>query len=156
MLHGYCRVDGGDLDLAASDILHDHVAREHGSNLIIGGQRLVRQWRVTRAEYPIVPEIDVELFLHRCFDIDFGQDAKSLGLECLDDAFYYDREASTHGLRDIILHLNTLIQFGSRLGFEIHAAGAVEQWAHSLAAMSYFASTLSQKSVLAYWQKQAT
>ena len=27
LLHGYGRVDGGDFDLAASEVLHDHVAR---------------------------------------------------------------------------------------------------------------------------------
>ena len=43
MLHGYCRVYGGDLDLAASNILHDDVTRQHRSDLVIGGQRLVRQ-----------------------------------------------------------------------------------------------------------------
>src|SRR5450756_3125183 len=81
MLHGYCRVYGGDLDLAASDILHDDVTRPHRSELVIGGQRLVRQWRVTRAEYPVLPEIEVELFLHRRFDIDFSQHAKAFGFE---------------------------------------------------------------------------
>lgn len=81
MLHGYCRVYGGDLDLAASNILHDDVTRQHRSDLVIGGQRLVRQRRVTRAEYPVLPEIEVELFLHRRFDIDFSQNAKALGFE---------------------------------------------------------------------------
>jgi hypothetical protein len=81
MLHGYCRVDGGDLDLAAAEILHDDIARQHRSDLVIGGQRLVRQRRVTRAEYPILPEIEIELFLHRRFDIDFSQNAKALGFE---------------------------------------------------------------------------
>src|SRR5664279_4156449 len=81
MLHGYCRVDSSDLDPAAADILHDDVTRQHRSDLVIGGQRLVRQRRVTRAEYPILPEIEVELFLHRRFDIDFSQNAKALGFE---------------------------------------------------------------------------
>src|SRR5664280_2842410 len=107
MLQGYCRVDGGDFDTAASDILHDHVARQHRSDLVIGGQRLMRQRRVTRAEYPILPEIEVELFLHRRFDIDFGQNAKSLGFECFDDALYRGEESPCHSLRDIVLHLNT-------------------------------------------------
>src|SRR5664280_1683272 len=81
MLHGYCRVYGGDLDPAASNILHDDVTRQHRSDLVIGGQRLVCQRRVTRAEYPVLPEIEVELFLHRRFDIDFSQNAKALGFE---------------------------------------------------------------------------
>src|SRR5450759_345290 len=80
MLHGDGRVDGGDLDAAAADILHDDVARQHRSDLVIGGQRLVRQRRVTRAEDPILPEIEVELFLHRRFDIDFSQNAKASAL----------------------------------------------------------------------------
>jgi hypothetical protein len=107
MLHGYCRVDGGDLDPAAAEILHDHVARQHRSDLVIGGQRLVRQRRVTRAEYPILPEIEVELFLHRRFDIDFSQNAKALGFQYLDDALHRGGEAPAHGLRNIVLHLNT-------------------------------------------------
>src|SRR5450759_3391651 len=81
MLHGYGRVDGGDLNPAAADILHDDVARQHRSDLVIGGQRLVRQRRVTRDEDAILPEIEVELFLHRRFDIDFSQNAKALGFE---------------------------------------------------------------------------
>ena len=36
---------------------------------------------IARAEDPIVPKIDVELFLHRLFDIDFGQNTKSFGFE---------------------------------------------------------------------------
>jgi hypothetical protein len=58
----------------------------------------MRQRRVTGAEYPIVAEIDVELFLHRRFDIDFGKDAKSLSLERLGDAIYDGGEAASHGL----------------------------------------------------------
>lgn len=81
MLHGYGRVDGGDLDLAAAEILHDHIAWQHGSDLVVGGQRLVRQRGIARAEYPIISEIDVELFLHGRFDINFGQNTKSLGFE---------------------------------------------------------------------------
>jgi hypothetical protein len=108
VFHGYCRVDGGDFDLAASDVLHDHVARKHGSDLVVRGQRLMGQRRIAGAEDPIISEIDVEFFLHRCFDIDFGQNAKSLGFERLDDAFYDGAEVSTHGLCDIVLHLNTL------------------------------------------------
>ena len=98
MLHGYCRVYGGDLDLAASNILDDDVTRQHRSDLVIGGQRLVRQRRVTRAEDPILPEIEVELFLHRRFDIDFSQNAKALGFERLDDALYRGGKAPAHGL----------------------------------------------------------
>ena len=81
LLHGYCRVDGGYFDLATPEVLHDHVAWQHGSDLIIGGQCLVRQRGIARAEDPIVPKIDVELFLHRRFDIDFGQNTKSFGFE---------------------------------------------------------------------------
>jgi hypothetical protein len=77
------KADGGYLDMTAAEVLHDHVARQHGSDLIIGGQRLVRQRRITRAQYPIISEINVELFLHGRFDIDFGQKAKSLGFERL-------------------------------------------------------------------------
>ena len=36
---------------------------------------------IARAEYAIVPEIDVEFFLHRRFDIDFGQNTNSFGFE---------------------------------------------------------------------------
>src|SRR5450759_212049 len=107
MLHGYGRVDGGYLDPAAADILHDDVAWQHRSDLVIGGQRLVRQRRVTRAEDPILPEIEVELFLHRRFDIDFSQNAKALGFERLDVALYRDGEGPAHGLGDIVFHLNT-------------------------------------------------
>ena len=107
MLHGDCRVDGGYLDLAITEVLHDHVARKHSSDLIIGGQRLVRQRGITRAKFPILPENDVELLLHPRLDIDFCENAKALGFECSDDAFYDGREASVHGLRDMILHLNT-------------------------------------------------
>src|SRR5664280_2147727 len=114
MLHGYGRVDGGDLDPAAADILHDDVARQHRSDLVIGGQRLVRQRRVTRAEDPILPEIEVELFLHRRLDIDFGQNAKALGFERLDDAFYRGGETPAHGLGDIVLHLNPSTEPGAR------------------------------------------
>src|ERR1019366_6337228 len=142
MFHGYCRVDGGYLDMTAAEVLHDHVARQHGSDLIIGGQRLVRQRRITRAQYPIISEINVELFLHGRFDIDFGQNAKSLGFERLDDAFYYGREASTHGFRDIIFHLNTSSELGPRSGFEALGAGALEKMAPSPATMRYFAQIL--------------
>src|ERR1019366_9294816 len=108
------RVDGGDLDPAAADILHDDVARQHRSDLVISGQRLVRQRRVTRAEDPILPKIEVELFLHRRFDIDFSQNAKALGFERRDDAFYRGGEAPAHGLGDIIFHLDTSTEPGAR------------------------------------------
>jgi hypothetical protein len=42
-------VDGGDLDPAVSEVLHDHVARKHNSDLIIRGQRLVRQRGIASA-----------------------------------------------------------------------------------------------------------
>src|SRR5664279_1701665 len=32
MLHGYCRVGGGDLDPAAAEVLHNDVARQHRSD----------------------------------------------------------------------------------------------------------------------------
>jgi hypothetical protein len=50
----------------------------------------VRQRGIASAEYPIVSEIDVELFLHCRFDIDFGQDAKLFNL-------VNDRALPTHG-----------------------------------------------------------
>ena len=49
MLHGDRRVDGGDLDPAAAEVLHDHVARQHGSDLVVGGQRLVGERRIAGA-----------------------------------------------------------------------------------------------------------
>lgn len=44
--HGYGRVDSGDFNLAASEILHDHIARQHRADLVVGGQRLMRQRRI--------------------------------------------------------------------------------------------------------------
>ena len=142
MLHGYCRVDSGDLDPATSEVLHDHVAWQHGSDLVIGGQRLVRQRRIAGAEDPVVPKIDVELFFHRRFDVDFGQNAESLGFECLDDAFYYGREASTYDLRDIVLHLNTSTDLDRGYNSKFMHTGALENRARSFAATRYFARIL--------------
>ena len=62
LLHGYGGVDGSDFDLSASEVLHDHIAREHRSDLIIDRQRLVRQWRITGTENSIITEIEIELF----------------------------------------------------------------------------------------------
>src|SRR5664279_6322932 len=64
MLHGYCRVYGGDLDPAASNILHDDVTRQHRSDLVFSSQRLMRQRRITRAEYPIIPVSYTHLRAH--------------------------------------------------------------------------------------------
>jgi hypothetical protein len=50
----------------------------------------VRQRGIASAEYPIVSEIHVELFLHCRFEIDFGQDAKLFNL-------VNDRALPTHG-----------------------------------------------------------
>src|ERR1017187_1100938 len=77
----------------------------------------MRKRRITRAEYPIIPEIEIKLFLHRCFNIDFGQYAKALGLERLDDAFHRSEEAPAHGLGDIIFHMKTSTELGGRRNF---------------------------------------
>src|SRR5664280_3361446 len=98
MFHGDCGVDGSYLDLAASKILHDHVTRQHRSDLVIGSERLMRQWRIACTEDSIIPEIKVQLFLHRCSDIDFSQNTKSICFECLRDALYDRGELSTHCL----------------------------------------------------------
>ena len=81
MLHGYFRVDGRDADLALSKVLHDHIARKHRSDLVIGRQSLVRQCRITRAKNPILTKINVELLLHRRRDIDLGENPETLGFE---------------------------------------------------------------------------
>lgn len=117
MLHRYCRVDGSDFDLAASEILHDDVARQHCFDLVISSQRLMRQRWVTRAEYPIIPKIEIELFLHRCFDVDFGQNAKALCFEGLDDPFQRGWKASAHDFGYVIFHLNTSIEPNGRRNF---------------------------------------
>ena len=80
--HRYRRVDGSNFDFSASEILHDHIARQHRSDLVI---------------------------LHRCFDIDFGQHAKALSFECLDDAFDRSGEAPLHNLGDVIFHWYLII-----------------------------------------------
>ncbi|HEY5505126.1 MAG TPA: hypothetical protein VIK28_08200 [Sedimentisphaerales bacterium] len=41
-------------------------------------------WWITRAEYSVISEIDIQLFLHRRFDIDLGQDAKPTPVACQD------------------------------------------------------------------------
>ena len=78
MLHGNCWVDGGYFDPAAYKILHNYVAWQHRSD--ISGQRLMRQRGITCAKYSIIPELDLELLLHRRFDIDTSQNAETLGL----------------------------------------------------------------------------
>lgn len=108
MLHGYGRVDRRDLDLSISEVLNDDIAWQHSADLVIGGQRLMRQRWIAGAENPIVPEIEIELFLHCRSNIDIGQHTKSLGLKRLGDALDDRGEITAYGFSDIVFHLTSM------------------------------------------------
>jgi hypothetical protein len=72
--------DHGVISLAKDDI-----AGEEGTDARFGGDRLVCQRWVAGSEDQIRINVKVEFGLHRCGDIDFGEDAKSLSGESGDD-----------------------------------------------------------------------
>ena len=77
-LHRGNRVDGGDLHASLAGFLKDDIAGQHGSDLVLALQRLVRKRRVARPEDHIRAKVDTQLLLHRRTDVDRRQNAEAL------------------------------------------------------------------------------
>ena len=69
------RIGDGD-HTSAIVIDHNHIAGQQQPNLQLGGQRLVRERRVTGAENDVVAEIGAKFLFERLLDIDLGQNAE--------------------------------------------------------------------------------
>jgi hypothetical protein len=76
-LHRGDRIDRSDLDGAVSELLHDHVARKHGADLVLQDERFVSQLRIAGAEDPVPLEYHADLFVQRLLHIDVGEDAEA-------------------------------------------------------------------------------
>src|SRR5690606_7474153 len=67
--------------------VHHHVARQQQPDVLLCRQRPVRERRVAGAEDDVRPEIDVQLLLERCRDVDLTEYAESFLRELLLRAF---------------------------------------------------------------------
>ena len=75
---GRHRVDGGHSGRAVAVVVDHHVAWQHQPDDGILAQRSVRQRWVAGAEDGVGPNIDIQLFLQRCLNINFCQYAKTV------------------------------------------------------------------------------
>lgn len=81
-LHGGNGIYRGDLRLVGRNLLHDDIAGQHRSHLVLKLKRLVGKRGVARTEDAVVPECDADLLQQDVLDVDFGDDAETCLLEC--------------------------------------------------------------------------
>src|SRR5664280_2569491 len=79
--HRRHRIDGGNLHRSSVALLHDHVAGQHGPDLVLVREGLVGELRVACSQNEIRPEIDTDLLVQGILHIDLGEDPKAVLLQ---------------------------------------------------------------------------
>jgi len=80
-LHRGDGIDRGDLHLSAFTLLHDHVAGQHGADLVLRLQGPVGHLRIAGAKDAVGAEIHVELLLQRGLHINVAQHTETVALQ---------------------------------------------------------------------------
>ena len=80
-LHGRDRVYRRNLDSAILTLLDDDIAGQHGSDLVLGLERLIGHVRIAGAQNAVRTKIDVEFLLQGLLDIDLGQNPEAVPLQ---------------------------------------------------------------------------
>ena len=70
-------IDRGHLDATVGKLLHNHIAGQHGADLVFQLQRLVGELGIAGAEDPILAERYADLLAQRLLHVDLGDDAES-------------------------------------------------------------------------------
>lgn len=76
-LHGRDGVDSCDFNLPFAEILDDHIARQHQSDLVFDLKCVMRQAGIARPQNAVIAKFDVKLFLECRLQVDLGYDTES-------------------------------------------------------------------------------
>ena len=75
--HRCNRIDRGHLDATVGKLLHDHITRQHGPDLVFQLKRFVCELGIAGAEDPIFAVSYADLLAKRLLHVDLGNDAES-------------------------------------------------------------------------------
>ncbi len=85
-MHRGSRIDCGYLNLAIATLLHDDIAGQHCSDLVLKLQRAMSEGRIAGAKYAVLAKVHPELLPEGLLNVNIGQNPESLDLESGDDA----------------------------------------------------------------------
>ena len=80
-LHGGNWVDCRHLDSSIGKLLHDHIARQHGADLVFQLERFIGELWIARAKYAVLAKRYADLLAQSPLHVDLRDDAKAFGLE---------------------------------------------------------------------------
>ncbi len=69
------------LNTTAFGFLHDHIARQHGADLVFQLERFIGKLWIARAKYAVLAKRYADLLAQSPLHVDLRDDAKAFGLE---------------------------------------------------------------------------